>query len=475
MGTLLIANAALVVTMDDARTELTDCDILVRDGVIEAVGPGLAANEVDEMVDAAGCLVIPGLINSHNHVFGTLFRGAPHLHRATPQEWIEGVYRIVELRPLDSDSFRAAALAHFGKSLLTGCTLIADHHWLYQQRGPRDFVDREVEAALAIGIRLHVSRGCITRGGYVPEGLVEKTEDVLAHAQELIDRHHDPAPHSMLRVFLSPTGVHCDTEAVYRGMRELAEAHPEVQLHSHLYPGYEPRANILKQLEGRSTLDYMEDLGWVGDDVVFYHFTSKDPRDVERVARQGSWVSVCPAMDMRMSFAGPEGALPPIRELLDVSGRVAIGTSNQAMNEGTVLLHDMRVCWLSDRMRFSEPERWVTARDVLWMATRGGALALGRDDLGSIAPGMGADLAVFPIDGIEMACHFDPVPTLYGFTGHTRATIVNGRVVVRDGRLVSVDQDAVARDAHAASRLFAPGISWPPERSWSIRPRDLSS
>jgi cytosine/adenosine deaminase-related metal-dependent hydrolase len=457
--------------MDEARREIPDCDILIRDGVIAEVGSSrLVPGNVDDTLDASGCLVIPGLVNTHNHVFGTLFRAMPHLHRVGPKDWIDGLFKVVEQRPLTSEAMHAAALAHFGKSLLTGCTFTADHHWFYQKNGPKDFVDQEVEAARKIGIRLHASRGCITRGGLVPEGLVETETEVLKHAQQLIDKYHDPKPHSMLRIFLSPTGLHCDTRLIYREMRVLAERHPGVQLHTHLYPGYRPRAGLIEELCGHP-LQFLEDVGWVGENVVLYHFTSDDRRDVDRVAAQRSWVSVCPAMDMRMSFAGPMGALPPLRELLDASGRVCIGSSNQAMNEGTVLLHDMRVCWLADRLRSDDPERWVTARDVLWMATRGGCLALGREDLGSIEPGKGADLAIFDIEGIETACYADPVPALYGFIGYTKATIVNGQIVARDGRLLTVNQDEVARNAHRRARdLLGPPTSWLPANRWSIRP-----
>ena len=452
MSSLLVKHARLVVTMDSERRELPNCDVLIRDGVIAEVSPGLSPRDVDEEVDATGCLVIPGLVNSHNHVFGTLFRTAPSLQRVLPRQWISGLFGLVEGRPVPPEAWDAVARAHFAKALLTGCTLTADHHWFYPAGHPKEFVDQEVKAARELGIRLHASRGCITRRGVLPDGLIEDENEVLEHAAEMINRYHDPGPHSMVRVFLAPTGLDCDTRAIFTEMRALAERYERVQLHTHVYPGYAPRADAVQRLYGCAPLEFLENVGWVGENVLLYHFTTKDLADVQRVAQQESWVSVCPAMDMRMSFAGPSGALPPLRDLLDASGRVCLGSSNQAMNEGTNLLHDMHICWLAERLRTEDPKRWLTARDVLWMATRGGCLALGREELGAIEAGMGADLALFDLEGIEMACHVDPIPALFGWTGFTRATIVNGRVVVREGRLLTADQDAVAREANRWSR-----------------------
>jgi len=466
---LLVSKAELLITMDAGRRELRDCDVLVRDGVIVAVGENLAAPEGSETLDASGCLVIPGLVNSHNHVFGSLFRGLPHLHRVLPRVWVEELYKVAVDRPFTSEAMFWGSLAHFARSLLTGCTTIADHHWFYPRGGPRDYVDREVEAARLLGIRLHASRGCLTRTGHAPDGLIEAEGAVLEHADELIQRYHDPEPYSMTRIFLGPMGLDCDTRTIFRGMAELAKTHPGVELHTHVYPGYEPRAKTIEELCG-PPLEYLEDLGWSGGGVVLYHFTTRDQRDIARVAAHGSWVSVCPAMDMRMSFAGPRGTLPPLRELLDASGRVCLGTSNQAMSEGTLLLDDMRVCWLADRLRFDDPSKWLTSRDVLWMATRGGCLALGRDDLGVIEPGKGADLAIFDMSGIEMAGAADPVSMLCGMAGYAKATIVNGYVVARDGHLMNADQGEIAARAKALARdLVGRWAEWPAGQAYSVQ------
>ena len=459
MSTLMVRNADLVVTMDDDRREIASCDVLVRDSAIVEVGPKLES-EADETFDAQGCLVIPGLINTHNHMWGTLYRGLPDAVDVALDRWFGQFADRWHDRPLTPDALYAAALANMGKHLLTGCTTSNDHHWVYKRGIPLDFVDREIDAAREIGMRFHPSRGCMTLGesdgGNMPDDLTEPEDQVLNHAQELIDRYHDPSPYAMVRIQLSPTGVYSDSETIFREMRKLAQSSPGVTCPVHLYAGVLDRA-ASEALHGMTPLEFLEHVDWRGDDVMYYHFDTDDPSELNRVVEAGTWVSVCASVDLRMGYYGPkEGQIPPVRELLDGGGKVCFGTSNPAAHEGAGMLDDMWVCLLAERMRFDEPEKWLTARDVLWLATRGSALGLGRDDLGMIAPGKAADLAIFDLTTIDMAGHQDPVAYLTGSCAYTKATIVNGRLVARDGRLLTVDQDEVARNCNAEARKLVP-------------------
>ena len=456
-ATLLVKNADLVVTMDEGRREIPHCDVLIRDNVVVDVGPNLDGR-ADETLDARGCLVVPGLVNTHNHIWGTLYRGVSAIQEALWPACAAGLTALMHERPVTPEALYAAALANLGKHLLTGCTTTSDHHWVYVRGGPIDFVEREVEAAQEIGIRFHPSRGCMSlgrsEGGLADDEFIEPEDQILSHAQDLIDRYHDPSRLAMIRIILAPAAIYSDSETIFRETRALANQHPGVLLNTHLYQGDSDQMCLSRY--GVTPLEFMERVDWVGEEVVYYHFDTEDPDEVRRVAERGTGVSVCTAIDLRMGYSGPSGAIAPVRELLDADANVCIGTSNPFADCGRGMLDDMRVCLLANRIRFDKPEDWVTAREVLWIATRGGARALGRDDIGSIEPGMAADLAVFDLTKIDMAGHQDPVVFLTASCGYTKATIVNGRIIVRDGRLLTVDQDEVARNANEWARRLVP-------------------
>lgn len=456
MSTVLIENADLVATMDAERREIERCDVLIRDNVIAEVGPNLEAN-ADETFDARGALVIPGLINTHNHIWGTLYRAIPDLQTASFETVAAHVTGLISERPLTPDALYAAALANMGKHLLTGCTTTSDHHWVYPKGQPLDFVEREIQAAQEIGMRFHPSRGCMSLGradgGLVPDDFLEPEDQILKDAQELIEKYHDPNLYAMVRIILAPTAIYSDSPTIYREMRALSRSYPGVFCHTHLYQGDTDR--MCFDLYGMSPIDFMEHVGWTGEDVVYYHFDTEDPDVLKRVKETRTSVSICTAIDMRLGYCGPDGATTPVRELLDSEATVCFGTSNPFGDTGKGLLDDMRVCLLANRVH--KRERWITARDLLWMATRGGARALGREDLGSVEPGKAADLAIFDLQGIDMAGNHDPVAFLTASWQCTKATMVNGRFVAIDGKLLTVDQDQVARRANEWARRLVAG------------------
>ena len=453
MATLLVRHALLVATMDDERREIPDCDVLIDGQAVAQVGPNLQV-EADEVIDARGCVVLPGLVNTHNHLYQTLYRVMPRTEQATFDTWITYLSRLWLERPFSPEAVYAAALVAFGEMLLTGCTTSADQHYVFPPGQPPDFVDRAIDAAREIGIRFHPARGCLSlgrsRGGQVPDELVQTEDEILRHAEQLIARHHDPRPFAMVRLVLAPTGIHSDTEAIYREMRVLASGHPGVQCHTHLYEFVDEAFSL--QRYGLRPLDFMERVGWLGEDVLFYHVVNPNPDEVRRLAASGSVVSHSIAPDLRMGFG-----LSPIRELLDAGARVCLGTTGPAANDGVNLLSDMRLCLLTHRLRSRDPARWLSAREILWLATRGGALGLGRHELGAIAPGMGADLAIYDVERIDMAGHHDPLAALLfmGASHFTRATVVNGQVVARSGQLLRIDQEQATRAANRWARQLA--------------------
>jgi 8-oxoguanine deaminase len=455
MATLLIRNAALVATMDDDGRELADCDVFIDGPAIARVGPDLPLS-ADETLDGRGCVVVPGLVNTHNHIFQTLYRALPPIQQANFPDWIGYLSGLWLRRPFSPDAVHAAALAAFGEMLLTGCTTASDQHYVFLPGQPHDFIDREIAAAREIGIRFHPARGCVSlgrsKGGLVPDEFAQPEDQILRHAADLIAKYHDTSRYAMLRIVLAPTGIYSDTEAVYREMGNLARAHQGVHCHTHLYELKDEQFSL--DVYGMRPLDVMERVGWVGEEFLFYHVINPNADEIQRLARSRSFVSHCVGPDTRMGYG-----LCPVRELLDAGANLCFGTSGPAANDGCDMLADMRLCLRAHRLRFREPERWLSARDILRIATRGGARGLGREDTGSIVPGQAADLAVYSIDRIDMAGQHDPLAALLfmGASHLTKATIVNGRVVARDGRLLTVDQERVTRDANSWARRLAGG------------------
>ena len=405
---LLIKNAELVVTMDDSQREIPDFDVLIQDNVVQEVCPNLNGDSA-EVIDARGCLVIPGLIRTHNHSFETVYRSLPLIMQTDMSEWFDKFSGLMLRHPYMPDAAYAAALANFGEMLLTGCTTSADHHWAWHRSQPPHFIDRAIDAALEIGIRYHPSRGSLSldasRGGLVPEELVESEDSILEHAQGLIEKYHDPRPFSLIRIVLAPTGIFADSEEMYRETRALAQEHPGVHCHTHLNEVIDDDFCVEKY--GIRPLDFMERVGWVGEQFLFYHVATPTAEEVKRLAATGSFISICNAVDIRMGYG-----LAPVRELLDLNGNLCFGTSGACANYCVDMVGDLRISLLANRLRFRESDEWVTARELLRLATVGDARGLGRDDIGSIEPGKAADISILDLQRIGMAGYHDPVATL---------------------------------------------------------------
>ena len=226
MGKLLIKNALLVATMDDEGREIADSDVLIEDGLIAAVGHGLNTG-VDEVIDARNCVVLPGFVNTHNHLFQSLYRAVPAVQQTDFVSWITHMSGMWLRNPPSADAVYTAALVNFGEMLITGCTASADQHYMYGKGLPDDAVDRTIDAASQIGIRFHPARGCCTmgasKGGLVRDEITQSESTVLRHAEELIAKYHDPKPNAMIRMMLAPLGPYADSEAIFREMRVLAE------------------------------------------------------------------------------------------------------------------------------------------------------------------------------------------------------------------------------------------------------------
>lgn len=449
---LLIRDAEVVVTMDDERRELSHASVLLRGPAIEAIGPAVAlAAAADEVIDARGHLVMPGLVNTHHHMFQSLTRAVPAAQNAELFGWLRTLYPIwAKLTP---EMVQVSTQVAMAELLLAGCTTSSDHLYVYPN-GVR--LEHSIEAAAEIGMRFHAARGSMSvgesAGGLPPDVLVEREDAVLADTQRLIEAHDDKGRYAMLRVVAAPCSPFSVSRELMRESAALARA-LGTRLHTHLAENDHDLAYSSERF-GMTPTQYAESLGWLGDDVWHAHCVKLDAPGIARFAATGTGVAHCPCSNMRLA-----SGIAPVRRLLDAGVPVGLGVDGSASNDSGDLLAEARQALLLARVgrSLAPPERdaqgrWrygcdagpaeMTPRDVLAIATRGGARVLGRSDIGHLTPGMAADLAIYDLRslGFAGAAVHDPVAALLlCATARAAYTVVNGRVVVREGQLASVD------------------------------------
>jgi len=467
MPTLLVKHA-FVVTMDDHQREIPDGGLFIRDGFIEQVAPsGKLPSSADETLDLSGHILLPGLVNTHHHFYQTLTRAVPAAQNANLFNWLKTLYPIwARLTPPDIFTSTQTALAELA---LSGCTTASDHLYLFPN-GSR--LDDEIEAAQALGLRLHASRGSMSlgesQGGLPPDSVVDSEQHILDDSARLIERYHDPKPGSSVQIVLAPCSPFSVTGDLMRESARLARQHG-VHLHTHLAETEDEQQFCLEKF-GHRPVGYMQSLDWVGADVWFAHAVWVNPDEIQAFAEHGCGVAHCPTSNMRLA-----SGIAPIKEYLTAGVSVGLGADGSASNDGSHLLAEIRQAMLLARLKegitgFSltsspppagrgEGERaLMTAREALWLGTRGGAAVLGRNDIGSLEPGKCADFFAMALNrlGYAGALH-DPVAAVV-FCQPVRVdyTAVGGRFVVKEGQLVTVDEAAlVARHNEAARRLLA--------------------
>ena len=453
MSTLLVRRAALLVTMDAQRREIADGAVFVRDGVVEAVGATAQLPDgADEVIDARGQVVMPGLVNTHHHFYQTLTRALPAAQDAELFTWLQALYPVwARLTPEMAYVSTQTAMAEL---LLSGCTTSSDHLYLFPN-GVR--LDDTIEAAQRIGMRFHAARGAMSvgqsKGGLPPDGVVEDEAAILADTQRLIERWHNPARHAMTRIVVAPCSPFSVSRELMRDAALLAREQG-VSLHTHLAENDNDIAYTREKF-GCTPAEYAEQLGWVGPDVWHAHCVKLDAAGIALFARTGTGVAHCPGSNMRLA-----SGIAPIRAMRDAGVPVSIAVDGSASNDSGHMLGEARLALLLQRVAHGPVKGpgALTAREVLEIATLGGARVLGRDDIGALAPGMSADIVCVPLDdiGVAGALH-DPLAALF-FCHVPRVshTVVNGRVVVRDGRLATLELPAlIERHNRLAAALAA--------------------
>ena len=440
MSTLLIRNARLLVTMDAQRREIDDGGVFVRDHVIEAVGPSAELPQTaDEVIDARDQVVIPGLVNTHHHMYQTLTRVIRPAQDCELFKWLQTLYPIwANLTP---EMVQVSTQTAMAELLLSGCTTSSDHLYVY----PNGItLEHSIEAAAQIGMRFHAARGSMSvgqsQGGLPPDSVVEGEPAILNDTQRLIERWHDPKRFAMQRIVVAPCSPFSVSRELMRDSallaRSFGSAHG-VSLHTHLAENDNDIAYTREKFNC-TPAEYAEQLGWVGPDVWHAHCVKLDEAGIQLFARTGTGVSHCPGSNMRLA-----SGIAPVRAMRDAGVPVSIAVDGAASNDSGHMLSEARLAMLLQRVAHGPVKgpSALTAREVLEIATLGGAQVLGRDDIGALAPGMAADIVGIPLDEIGLTgAHHDPLAALlFCHVPRVKLSVVQGRVVVRDGQLTTVE------------------------------------
>ncbi len=449
MGTLLVKNIHTLVTMDEQRRELHDAALFVQDGIITAVGSldKMPAQTADVILDGNNRIVVPGFVNTHHHMYQSLTRVLAQNNELF--SWLKKLYPIWSR--LTSEMVYVSAKLAMAELLLSGCTTSSDHLYIF----PNDVkLDDEIRAAQEIGMRFHATRGSMSlgesRGGLPPDAVVEDEDAILSDTLRLIEQYHEAERYAMVRVAVAPCSPFSVTRDLMREAAVLARSYG-VRLHTHLAENDNDVTYSLQQFGCRPG-DYVEDVGWVGQDVWHAHCVKLNTDEVQLFGQTRTSVCHCPSSNMRLA-----SGIAPVRTMRDAGVKVGLGVDGSASNDSGHLLAEARQAMLLQRVQGNAAA--LSARDVLEMATLGGAAALGRDDIGVLASGMAADFAMFRLDTIGFAggLHDATAALLFCTPVQADQVVIQGRLVVEDGNLVTDDLPVLIEQHNALSRQLIDG------------------
>ena len=442
MSTLLIKNIAHLITCDDSDRMLQNVDIYCEDGLIRRIGENLDVT-AEETIDGSYMLCYPGLVNTHHHLYQVFSRNLPQVQNMELFDWLKTLYEI--WKNLDHDVIRLSSLTGMGELMKNGCTTCFDHHYVFPAEAG-DLLGTQFAAADELGIRMYCSRGSMDLskkdGGLPPDSVVQTVDEIMKDSARVIEKYHDPSYGAMHRVALAPCSPFSVSADLLRESAVLARQYG-VRLHTHLCETKDEE-NYMLEREGVRPLEYMERLGWTGSDVWYAHGIHFNDEELRVLAKTGTGVAHCPNSNMKLS-----SGIARIPEMLKLGVPVGLAVDGSASNDGSSLMEEMRVAYLLHRLNSSRQA--PTGYDILKLATRGSARLLGRDDIGQLSEGKCADLFMIDSRRLELvgAC-VDPSSVLgtVGVRGAVDYTVVNGKVTVRHGKLVTVDEEKVAREAN---------------------------
>ena len=445
MASLFLRDIHTLVTVDAERRVLNDVSLRIAGPAIAQIGPDLKPAEGERVIDCSHHVVYPGFVNTHHHLYQTLQRCVPYVENAKLFDWLVGLYEI--WRHLTPEAVHIGAMVGMGELLLSGCTTIADHFYVFPNGQPADLLDHSIDAARRLGVRFHPTRGSMSRGtsdgGLPPDDVVQDEKTIVADCVRVVEEYHDPERFSMLRMGLSPCSPFSVTGDLMKEIAALARSYDKVRLHTHLAETLDEEEYCLETY-GKRPLATVQELDWIGDDVWFAHGVHFNDEELALLAETKTGVAHCPTSNLRLG-----SGIARVPEMLELGVPVGLAVDGSASNDCSNMILEMRQALLVHRVGTGVDR--MAPEDVIQVATRGGAEVLGRDDIGSVEPGMAADLAVFDLNDIGLAgALHDPAaaPFMSFSTGRTVYTLVNGEVVVDQGVIRGADMEEVIYEAN---------------------------
>ena len=448
MSTLLLKNIHTLVTCDDRDQILHGVDLYCEDGLIRSIGPALP-HTADKVVDARHCWCYPGLVNTHHHLYQVFSRNLPQVQNLELFDWLTTLYEI--WKGLDESVIRLSSLTGMGELMKHGCTTCFDHHYVFPAHAG-DLIGAQFAAAEELGIRMFASRGSMDLskkdGGLPPDSVVQTVDEIMKDSARIIEQYHDPRPGSMRQVALAPCSPFSVSAELLRQSAILARQYG-VRLHTHLCETKDEERYMLTH-HGVRPLEFMASLGWTGPDVWYAHGIHFNDEELRELARTGTGVAHCPISNMKLA-----SGVARIPDMLELGVPVGLAVDGSASNDGSSLMEELRVAYLLHRLHSSA--KAPSGYQVLKMATRGSARLLGRDDIGQLTAGKCADFFLVDSRRLELVGgEYSPADVLatVGLRGPVDYTVVNGKITVKDGHLVTIDEDRIAAEAREVSRSY---------------------
>ena len=448
MSTLLLKNIHTLVTCDDRDQILHGVDLYCEDGLIRSIGPALP-HTADKVVDGRHCWCYPGLVNTHHHLYQVFSRNLPQVQNLELFDWLTTLYEI--WKGLDESVIRLSSLTGMGELMKHGCTTCFDHHYVFPAHAG-DLIGAQFAAAEELGIRMFASRGSMDLskkdGGLPPDSVVQTVDEIMKDSARIIEQYHDPRPGSMRQVALAPCSPFSVSAELLRQSAILARQYG-VRLHTHLCETKDEERYMLTH-HGVRPLEFMASLGWTGPDVWYAHGIHFNDEELRELARTGTGVAHCPISNMKLA-----SGVARIPDMLELGVPIGLAVDGSASNDGSSLMEELRVAYLLHRLHSSA--KAPSGYQVLKMATRGSARLLGRDDIGQLTAGKCADFFLVDSRRLELVGgEYSPADVLatVGLRGPVDYTVVNGKITVKDGHLVTIDEDRIAAEAREVCRSY---------------------
>jgi len=447
---ILIQHAEALATLDNDSGYVRDGYVLIENGFIKDVGTGTPPDvEVDDVIDASDKLVIPGMINTHHHMYQTLTRAVPDVLDSGLFDWLVKLYP--RWAGIDDEAIYLSTQLAMAELMLSGCTTTTDHHYVFPERALQG-IDIQVEAAREIGMRFHPTRGSMSLsvkdGGLPPDSVVQDEDTILDESERLIRQYHDSKSGAMTRIALAPCSPFSVTRSLMSETAKLAKTH-QVRMHTHLAETHD-EDDFCVEVYGMRPTDLLEDVGWMNESVWLAHGIHFNDDEIKRLGQKNLSIAHCPSSNARLG-----SGLFPLKKLMDAGVNVGLGVDGSASNDASNIILELRQALFLQRV-FHGPEA-IQVADVLRMATQGSATCLGQNEIGSVEVGKAADLAMFDLNTLEYSGAHDPLGALV-LCAPTRVhtLMINGKIVVKQHQLCNIDlKTLVEKHRRKAKELLA--------------------